>query len=240
MNDTTIAVGGVLLVGVVAGATWYATSKANKPGGVAPARPVTPSTGPILTTMPVPNNPSGLYAPGATQPAPFQDPNGQALALELAAQRAENARREAEAKEAERQSKIDALRNTIAAVENAQVLNLTRLQSIENDQSGLSGMIDLARKEGYASCDRKGWDVFGACHAEVDASSINPDVPYSGVNKWKAEVKRRLIPEQSNLARLEEQFIGLKYDLKQKFGVDYVPSPVSRAAHEYAAAHPGR
>jgi hypothetical protein len=236
MNETTMVVGGAVVLGLAGLAAWIVTSKGNT-GKVAPTK-----TGPILTTMPVPA--AGGVASGVIQQTPFQDQSGQALALELAAQRAENARRETERLEAIRQADIERFKGTIAAVENAQIQALAEIDRVSNDNGGLAEQIKIVESEITTDCYNKHHGEWfngeQQCRDKNLPDASNPAVSWSGHARWVPIKAARVRTHEINLARLEEQFTGLKFDLKKKFDIDYVPIPTSLAAHAYAAAHPGR
>jgi hypothetical protein len=242
MSETTTIVGGVVVVALAGIAAWFVTSRQAIKTVTDLGKPVTPATDPrpVVTTGPVQ---TGIVT-GVIQQAPFQDQSGAALAAELAAQRAENARREAERKEEIRLREIDLVKNTLAATENKQKEELAEIQRLQNDDGGLAEQIKVVEAEITADCFRKHHGEWfngeQQCRDKNLPDASNPAVPYSGYARWAPIKAGRIRTHEITLARLEEQFIGLKYDLKAKYGVDYIPSPVSVAAHEYAAAHPGR
>jgi hypothetical protein len=206
-----------LAVAAAGGAAWYFTQQkptVNKPGAVVGA--VTPA-GSSLTN----GNDYGTRDSFQT----VAGPTSQDVLNQLKAQQEAEQRRL-------RDLEIRAFQDRIGAVENAQALKISEIDSINRDDSRLNDFITQAYREKHAEACQ-GWDPFGVCAGSVDAFVRRPENTPSGGQKLRAWQASTRFPAEQKLKELEVQYRGMVNELQARFSVTYNPSQPN--AHAQAA-----
>jgi hypothetical protein len=254
---TELLIGGAVLLAGVGGAAWYFGQRSSKAGvTVVPGSKV-----PVLSAAPV----VSAVVPVAT-PNPTATVTNADLAAQLEAQRrAEEAREAAQraaAEEAKRLERVRVLQNSLANIENQQLLALSRIRAVNADSSRLADferkyvqdvqasqrwrdMVRACKETVSKNC---GFDLFGACNGanQPVCERLEPDYGFGNPaaalwNEARSSGAPALLrswqneqraPLEADLYHLEVQYRGA---LAEVNGLGGSYSPQSNEPHAYAA-----